>query len=182
MYFYYMCRTVCAVAKIIESDILNDGSLDYPEQVLKSFDLVIASIHSNLKMNQEKAMNRLLKAIENPYTSILGHLTGRLLLSRNGYPIDHLTIIDACAANNVVIELNAHPRRLDMDWRWIHKALDKNVLISINPDAHHTDGYDDCRYGVLVAQKAGLTRAQNLSSFSLPAFQQFVDTQQKKRG
>jgi DNA polymerase (family 10) len=80
-----------------------------------------------------------------------------------------------------VIELNAHPRRLDIDWRWIHKALDKNVLISINPDAHSTDGYDDCKYGVLVAQKAGLTRAQNLSSFSLTAFQQFVDQQKKKR-
>jgi DNA polymerase (family 10) len=132
-------------------------------------------------MNQDKAMGRLLKAIENPFTAILGHMTGRLLLSRNGYPVDHQMIIDACAANNVVIELNAHPRRLDIDWRWIGKALDKNVLISINPDAHSTDGYDDCRYGVLVAQKAGLTRAQNLSSFSLPAFQQFVDGQKKKR-
>ncbi len=169
------------IFKSIESDILNDGNLDYPEHVLQSFDLVIASVHSNLKMNQEKAMGRLLKAIENPYTSILGHMTGRLLLSRNGYPVDHQIIIDACAANNVVIELNAHPRRLDIDWRWIHKALDKNVLISINPDAHSTDGYDDCKYGVLVAQKAGLTRAQNLSSFSLPAFQQFVDGQKKKR-
>lgn len=169
------------IFKSIESDILNDGSLDYPEHVLQSFDLVIASVHSNLKMNQEKAMGRLLKAIENPFTSILGHMTGRLLLSRNGYPVDHQIIIDACAANNVVIELNAHPRRLDMDWRWIHKALDKNVLISINPDAHSTDGYDDCKYGVLVAQKAGLTRAQNLSSFSLPAFQQFVDGQKAKR-
>jgi DNA polymerase (family 10) len=169
------------IFKSIESDILNDGSLDYPEHVLQSFDLVIASVHSNLKMNQDKAMGRLLKAIENPFTAILGHMTGRLLLSRNGYPVDHQMIIDACAANNVVIELNAHPRRLDIDWRWIGKALDKNVLISINPDAHSTDGYDDCRYGVLVAQKAGLTRAQNLSSFSLPAFQQFVDGQKKKR-
>jgi DNA polymerase (family 10) len=169
------------IFKSIESDILNDGSLDYPDHVLNSFDLVIASVHSNLKMNQEKAMNRLLKAIENPFTSILGHMTGRLLLSRNGYPLDHQIIIDACAANNVVIELNAHPRRLDIDWRWIGKALDKNVLISINPDAHSTDGYDDCKYGVLVAQKAGLTRAQNLSSFSLSAFQLFVDQQKAKR-
>lgn len=169
------------IYKSIESDILTDGSLDYSNNVLSSFDLVIASVHSNLKMSQEKAMSRLINAIENPFTSILGHMTGRLLLSRNGYPVDHEKIIDACAANNVVIELNAHPRRLDIDWRWIHLALEKNVLISINPDAHAVEGFDDCRYGVLVAQKAGLTRAANLSSFSLAAFEQFVQKQHAKR-
>lgn len=169
------------IFKSIESDILNDGSLDYSNAVLSGFDIVIASVHSNLKMNEEKAMMRLLRAIENPCTSILGHMTGRLLLSRNGYPVDHQKIIDACAANNVVIELNAHPRRLDIDWRWIDQALAKNVLISINPDAHAIDGFDDCRYGVLVAQKAGLTKERNLSSFSLPAFEAFVRNQQAKR-
>ncbi|HMJ48924.1 MAG TPA: helix-hairpin-helix domain-containing protein, partial [Ferruginibacter sp.] len=97
------------IYKSIESDILNDGSLDYPSHVLSTFELVITSVHSNLKMTEEKAMARLLKAIENPYTTILGHMTGRLLLSRHGYPVDHKRIIDACAANNVVIELNAHP-------------------------------------------------------------------------
>jgi DNA polymerase (family 10) len=126
-------------------------------------------------------MSRLLKAIENPFTSILGHMTGRLLLSRNGYPVNHEKIIDACAANNVVIELNAHPRRLDIDWRWIDKALEKNILISINPDAHSIEGYDDCKYGILVAQKAGLTKEQNLSSFSLEQFEQFVQSQKSKR-
>lgn len=169
------------IFKSIESDILNDGSLDYSNQVLASFDIVIASIHSNLKMNEEKAMMRLMHAIENPYTNILGHMTGRLLLSRNGYPVDHKKIIEACAANNVVIELNAHPRRLDIDWRWIGYALEKNVLISINPDAHSIDGFSDCRYGVLVAQKAGLTKEQNLSSFSLEAFEKFIAEQKTKR-
>ncbi|MDI9363321.1 MAG: helix-hairpin-helix domain-containing protein [Flavobacterium sp.] len=169
------------IFKSIESDILGDGSLDYDTDVLKTFDLVIASIHSNLKMSEEKAMMRLINAIENPYTSILGHMTGRLLLSRGGYPVNHLKIIDACAANNVVIELNAHPRRLDIDWRWIKHALHKNVLISINPDAHAIDGYADCKYGVLVAQKAGLTAAKNLSSFSLEQFEAFVAVQQRKR-
>lgn len=169
------------IFKSIESDILGDGSLDYDIAMLNSFDIVIASIHSNLKMTEEKAMMRLLNAIENPHTSILGHMTGRLLLSRAGYPINHLKIIDACAANNVVIELNAHPRRLDIDWRWIKYALDKNVLISINPDAHNIDGYNDCKYGVLVAQKAGLTSAQNLSSYSLQQFEVFVKQQQLKR-
>lgn len=169
------------IFKSIESDILNDGSLDYPDEILALFDLVIASIHSNLKMTEEKAMMRLMKAIENPYTSILGHPTGRLLLSRKGYPINHEEIILACAANNVVIELNAHPRRLDMDWRYIHQAIQEDVIVSINPDAHAIDGFDDCAYGVLVAQKAGLTAAQNLSSFSLAEMMEFISYQQAKR-
>ena len=169
------------IFKGIESDILSDGNLDYEDKVLNTFDVVIASIHSNLKMSEEKAMMRLLNAIKNPYTSILGHLTGRLLLSRNGYPVNHKIIIDACAANNVVIELNAHPRRLDIDWRWIAYALSKNVLISIDPDAHSIDGFNDCRYGVLVAQKAGLRKENNLSSFSLEAFEEFVRLQKGKR-
>ena len=169
------------IFKSVESDILNDGSLDYPDDILESFDLVIASIHSNLKMTEEKAMMRLLNAINNPYTSILGHPTGRLLLSRKGYPVNHEEIIAACASNNVVIELNAHPRRLDMDWRWIPQALENDVLISINPDAHAVEGFEDCRYGVLVAQKAGLTAAQNLSSFDVSEMMEFISYQQAKR-
>jgi DNA polymerase (family 10) len=162
------------IFKSIESDILNDGSLDYAADVLASFDLVIASVHSNLKMTEEKAMMRLLKAIENPYTTILGHMTGRLLLSRPGYPVNHERIIEACAEHQVVIELNAHPNRLDIDWRYIQQAIQKNVLISINPDSHHTEGLDDTRFGVMVAQKAMLERKQNLSSYSLPEFESFL--------
>lgn len=170
------------IFKSIESDILNDGELDYSPDVLASFDLVISSIHSNLKMNEEKAMSRLLSAIENPYTTILGHMTGRLLLTREGYPVDHKRIIDACVSHHVAIELNAHPRRLDIDWRWIGYALDKGVLISINPDAHHTDGYQDIRYGVLVAQKAGLTSKQNLSSFTRKEFEDYLHKKKKAKG
>lgn len=158
------------IFKSIESDILGDGSLDYTNDILQTFDLVIASVHSNLGMTEEKANQRLLKAIENPYTRILGHMTGRLLLSRNGYPVNHKLIIETCAANNVVIEINAHPRRLDMDWGWIDYALNKNVLLSINPDAHALDGFDDVKWGVLAAQKGGLTKENNLSSFSLQQF------------
>jgi DNA polymerase (family X) len=167
------------IFKSIECDILNDGSLDYSNEILSTFDLVITSIHSNLKMTEEKAMMRLLKAIENPYTTILGHLTGRLLLSREGYPIDHKKIIDACAANHVVIELNAHPSRLDIDWKHIDYALNKNVLISIDPDAHTIEGFDDIRYGVLMAQKAMLTKEQNLSSFGLKQFEDFLLSNKK---
>ena len=169
------------IFKSIESDILNDGRLDYDDEVLASFDLVITSIHSNLKMNQEKAMMRLLTAISNPYTTILGHMTGRLLLSRNGYPVDHDTIIDACLQNNVVIELNAHPRRLDMDWKWIDIALEKGVLISIDPDAHSIEEFDNIKYGVLAGQKGGLTKDKNVSSFSLQQFEAFLEMQREKR-
>jgi DNA polymerase (family X) len=170
------------IFKSIESDILNDGSLDYSNSILATFDVVIASVHSNLKMSEEKAMLRLLKAIENPYTTILGHMTGRLLLSRKGYPVDHKKIIDACAANNVVIELNAHPRRLDIDWRHIAYALQKNVLISINPDAHTIEGFDDIRYGVLAAQKAMVTKEQNLSSFGLKEFEAYIGKVKELKG
>ena len=163
------------IFKSIECDILYDGNLDYCDQILDSFDLVIASVHSNLKMNAEKAMTRLLRAIENPHTRILGHPTGRLLLSRPGYPVDHQALIDTCAAHKVVIELNAHPRRLDLDWRWIDYALRKNVMLSIDPDAHSIAGFHDIHYGVLAAQKGGLRADQNLSSFSLEEMQGFVN-------
>jgi DNA polymerase (family 10) len=167
------------IFKSIESDILGDGSLDYSEAVLSTFDLVIASIHSNLKMTEEKAMMRLLNAISNPYTTILGHMTGRLLLSRPGYPVDHTKIIDACAKNGVVIEINANPRRLDMDWSWVDYALEKGVLLSVNPDAHEIVEFDNCRYGVLAGQKGGLTRERNLSSFSLGEFEDFLAKRKK---
>ncbi|UPK71650.1 DNA polymerase/3'-5' exonuclease PolX [Chitinophaga filiformis] len=167
------------IFKSVEADILNDGSLDYPDEILATFDLVIASVHSNLKMSEEKAMTRLLKAIENPYTTILGHMTGRLLLSRNGYPVNHRQIIDACAANNVVIEINAHPRRLDIDWEWIPYAMEKNVLLSIDPDAHSTDGFHDIYYGTLAARKGRLTAAHNLSSFSAAELEAFISRKKK---
>jgi DNA polymerase (family 10) len=170
------------IFKSIECDILNDGALDYTDEVLATFDLVIASVHSNLRMSQEKAMSRLLRAIENPYTTILGHMTGRLLLSREGYQVDHKTIIDACVANQVVIELNAHPRRLDMDWRWIGYALEQGAMISIDPDAHSTEGIDVLRYGVLAAQKAGLTASQNLSSFGLGEFREWLFETREAKG
>ena len=118
----------------------------------------------------EKATNRIIKAVENPFTSILGHPTGRLLLSRQGYPIDHKKIIDACAENGVSIELNANPYRLDLDWTWIPYATEKGVLISINPDAHSTQGILDIHYGVLSARKGGLTKEQCLNAYSVEDF------------
>jgi DNA polymerase (family 10) len=155
----------------IESDILNDGKLDYNEDILKTFDFIVASVHSNLNMTEEKATERLIKAVESPYTSILGHPTGRLLLARPGYPIDHKKVIDACAANGVSMELNSHPYRLDIDWRWIPYCLEKNVMISINPDAHHKEGYHDMKYGVCVARKGMLTKEMCLNALDLADLQ-----------
>lgn len=170
------------IYKSIECDILNDGTMDYTNEVLSSFDLVIASVHSNLDMPEEKAMMRLLGAINNPYITILGHMTGRLLLKRKGYPVDHTAIIDACAEHKVVIEINAHPVRLDMDWRWIDYALEKGVLLSINPDAHALDEFQNIKYGVLVGQKGGLTKQQNLSSFSQAEFELFLQERKIAKG
>jgi len=155
------------IFKGIESDILGDGSLDYPVEILAKFDYIVASVHANLNMTEEKATERLLNAIANPYTTILGHPTGRLLLSRKGYPLDHAAVIDACAKHNVVIEINANPWRLDLDWRWISYAMEKGVLLSINPDAHELNGYYDMKYGTLVARKGGLTHQMTLNAKSL---------------
>lgn len=152
------------IFKGIESDILNDGSLDYETAILEKFDFVIASVHSNLKMTREKATERVLRAIENPYTTILGHPTGRLLLSREGYPLDWDAIFDACVRHRVAIELNANPYRLDIDWTLIPEAMRRGIPISINPDAHSKDGIHDVRYGVKVARKGGLTAAACLNA------------------
>lgn len=154
------------IFKGIESDILNDGNLDYPNEILERFDFVVASVHSNLRMTEDKAMDRLTKAIENPHTTILGHPTGRLLLSRDGYPVDYKKMIDACAANGVVIEINANPLRLDLDWRWHQYALEKGVWLSVNPDAHRTIGLWDMHYGIHIARKGGLTKEKCLNALS----------------
>ncbi|NBB30866.1 PHP domain-containing protein [Cellulophaga sp. BC115SP] len=167
------------ILKGIESDILGDGSLDYDEEVLKSFDYIVASVHQNLKMTEEKAMYRLIKAIENPYTTILGHPTGRLILSRAGYPVDHYKLIDACAANGVVIEINASPYRLDLDWRYIQYALEKNVKLSINPDAHEKEGYFDMHFGVANARKGGLTADMTFNAMSISEMEAYLRGRKK---
>ncbi len=162
------------ILKGIESDILGDGSLDYPDEVLATFDYVVASIHSNLTMNEARATERLVRAIENKYTTILGHPSGRLLLSRKGYPIDYKEVINCCATNGVVIEINASPYRLDLDWRWIQYALEQNVMLSINPDAHEMQGYHDMHYGVATARKGGLTKNMTFNALSLVEIEEYL--------
>ena len=153
-----------------EVDILGDGALDYPDDVLAELDLVVASIHTHFNMTEAEATERIVTAVSNPHVHVLGHLTGRLLLAREGYPVDHSAVIEACAEHGVAIELNANPYRLDMDWRWLREATARGVLIAVNPDAHAIDGLDDVQWGIAAARKGWLTAAQCLTTKSADAF------------
>jgi DNA polymerase (family X) len=154
------------IFKGIESDILADGHLDYADNVLASFDFVIASVHTGMNMDQKKATERVIKAIHNPYTTMLAHPTNRLLLKRAGFPVDYRAVIDACADCGVIIEINANPWRLELDWRWVAYALSKNVWISINPDAHDKESIQNMYYGVCVGRKGGLTQSHTFNALS----------------
>lgn len=164
------------ILKGTESDIRTDGSLDYPEDVLASFDFVVASIHSQLDMDEKTATDRICRALSNPYTTILGHATARLLLRRRGYPLDWPRIIETAANHGVVIELNANPRRLDLDWSLLPALFEAGGMTSINPDAHSTAGIDDMEYGVRVARKAGTTPDRVLNCMELSEIVQYFDT------
>lgn len=155
------------IFKGIESDILPDGSLDYDDRILAAFDFVIASVHGRFNMDEAEMTKRIIKAMSNPYTTILGHPTGRLLLSREGYKVDLYKVIDAAAEKNKVIELNAHPYRLDLDWRFCKYAKERGVKVSINPDAHHIDDLSNASYGVGIARKGWLTAMDVLNTMSL---------------
>ncbi len=152
------------ILKGIESDILPDGSLDYDERILQSFDFIIGSVHSAFKMEQKKMTDRIIKAISNPYMSILGHPTGRLLLSREGYKIDIEQIIEACIENDIVIEINANPYRLDLDWRHMKNAKEKGCKFVISPDAHSPKEFDYMRYGINVARKGWLEKSDIINT------------------
>ena len=169
------------ILKGIESDILPNGDLDYDPILLSSFDFVIASVHSHLNMTREQATERLLKAIKNPFTNILGHPTGRLLLSRPGYELDFPTIIQACAEYQVAIELNANPNRLDLDWKWIRYAVDLGVMIAINPDAHRKESLGDFQWGIPIAQKGMLSPALTLNTRSLAEIEEWFLSKRKRR-
>jgi len=159
----------------IESDILRDGSLDYDDDILALLDFVVASVHTGFSMTEDEATERVIRAVRNPHTRILGHPTGRLLLVREGYPLDHERVIEACAEHDVAIELNANPYRLDLDWRWVRRATDAGVLIAINPDAHATDELEYVKWGVAVARKGWLSAGQCLNAKSLADFRTWID-------
>lgn len=156
--------------KGIESDIRADGSLDYDEDILKRLEVVIASVHSNLDMSEEVATKRIVAAVENPYCRILGHPTGRLLITRKGYDLDYEKVFDACAANNVSIEINANCRRLDLDWRYVRQARDKGIKFCISPDAHSTGAIDLMGYGIGIARKGWLEPGDVLNTLGTDDF------------
>ena len=162
------------IFKGIESDILNDGSLDYPDEILEQFEIVIASVHSGLEMGLEKMMARFEAAIKNPYTHMIGHPTGRLLLRRDESKMDLNKLIELAAEHNTAIEINANPRRLDLDWRFENKAKEVGLLTSINPDAHTTEGIDDIRYGVMIARKAKFSPDRVLNTKSAEEFAEWL--------
>jgi DNA polymerase (family 10) len=168
------------IFKGTECDILSDGRLDYPDEILASFDFVVISVHARLNMTEKEATERILKAMSNPYVTILGHPTGRLLLGREGYPLDLYKIIDAAAELDVVIELNASPFRFDLDWRYCKYAKEKGVLISINPDSHSVDGLHDIDYGVGIARKGWLEKQNILNTLSLEEIEHYFKKQKTK--
>jgi DNA polymerase (family 10) len=161
------------ILKGIECDILKDGSLDFPDEVLASLDFVVASIHSNFNLSAEEQTQRMLRAISNRYVDIIGHPTGRILLGREGYILDIDAVIDAASAHGTCIEINADPSRLDLDWRYLHKARDKGIKIPIDPDAHTLAGLDNMRYGIGIARKGWLRSSDVLNTMPIEALLDF---------
>ncbi len=164
----------------IESDILRDGSLDYDKDFMSNFDFVVASIHSIFSLSEDEMTNRIIKAIKNEYTDILAHPTGRLLLARDPFKVDIRKVIDACAENNVAIEINSSPHRLDLDWREIFYAREKGVKFAINPDAHSVEGIMDTRYGIMMARKGGVQKSEVINCFSEQEFIKFINRKTKR--
>ena len=148
----------------LEVDIMPDGTLDFPDEVLARLDYAVVSVHQHFTLDKVKQTERIVRAVHNPYADILAHMTGRLLLRRPGYDVDVGEVLQACAETDTVVEINANPRRLDLDWREVLKAKELGCSFAINPDAHHPDGYDDVRYGVLMARKAGLNASNVINT------------------
>jgi DNA polymerase (family 10) len=170
------------VLKGIEVDILADGSLDFPDEVLKTFDLVVASVHSLFNFDAAKQTERMIRAVSNPYVDIIGHPTGRLLLSRDPYPLDLFALIDAAAERGVAIEINAHPERLDLDPAGLRHGLASGMKTAINPDAHTTDGLLDIAYGVDTARRGWCTASDVLNTMTLPDLKAWLGRRRKNAG
>lgn len=158
------------IVKGLEADILTDGRLDIPEGCESGLDYVVASVHSSFRLTEEAQTERILAAVRHPACRVFGHPTGRLLLARPGYPVDLERVLDGCAENGVAVEINASPYRLDLDWRWARRALDRGIKLVINPDAHSVEGLDNVRWGVDVARKAGATAAEIVNCHDIEAF------------
>ena len=168
------------ILKGIESDILADGSLDYPDDILDTFDVVVASVHSRFRMDKAEQTARIIRAVSNPYTTILGHITGRLLLRRPGYEVDIEPVLAACAEHGVAVEINSNPNRMELDWRWHRRALELGCLLSINPDAHSIRELDLMRWGVALARKGGVPKERVLNAMSLAQLRQHLKRRRQR--
>jgi DNA polymerase (family X) len=165
----------------VECDILPDGALDYDDALLTRLDYVVASVHSLFSQDEAAMTKRIIRALEHPCTMMLGHVTGRILLRRESYRVDVARVIDAALANGVIIEINAHPNRLDLDWRHWRKAAERGLLCSINPDAHDTGGLGHVRAGINVARKGWLRREQILNTWPLAQVREWMQTRRSTR-
>jgi DNA polymerase (family X) len=164
----------------IESDILKDGSLDYSNDVLEKFQFIVASIHSRFNLSEMEMTQRIIKAVENEYTDVIGHLSGRLLLLRDAYKFNVEKVLDACVKNNVAVEINSNPRRLDIDWRYIYYARDKGCKFAINADAHSITEIDLIKYGVMMGRKAGLQKSEVINCFDVKSFVNYLNRKRKR--
>ncbi|TAG09418.1 MAG: DNA polymerase/3'-5' exonuclease PolX [Verrucomicrobia bacterium] len=164
-----------------EVDILKDGSLDFSDEILQQLDYCVASVHQNFSLNEDEMTQRMCRAMENPHVTMIGHLTGRLLLKRESYAINHEKIIDCAAETRTILELNCSPMRLDLDWRWLRRARDRGVLISINPDAHSRAGLHHLALGARVARKGWLTRQDVINTRKLDQMISFLTTAKAER-
>ncbi|MHB1557111.1 MAG: DNA polymerase/3'-5' exonuclease PolX [Isosphaeraceae bacterium] len=168
------------IFKGTECDILADGSLDYPDDLLDGFDYVVASVHSSFGLSREQMTARLVRAASNPRVTMIGHPTGRLLLARDGYALDLDAVIDAAAKSGVMIEINANPHRLDLDAAHCRRAKDRGVRIPINPDAHSPGGLDDLEYGIGVARRGWLEKSHVWNTLTLRSMLKHMDSRQRR--
>ncbi|HEX6087002.1 MAG TPA: helix-hairpin-helix domain-containing protein [Thermoanaerobaculia bacterium] len=164
-----------------EADILPDGTMDYGKKILSKFDFVVASVHSQFKMDEEQMTERILRAMDDPHVTFLGHLTGRKLLSRPGYKVDHDRIFDKAVETGVIVEINGNPNRLDVDWRYLKKAADRGVMFSIHPDAHSIGEYNAVITGTWVARKGGLSPKQIFNTKSVEEVEEFLRGRRERR-
>jgi len=164
-----------------EADILNDGTMDYGAAILSRFDFVIASIHSNFKMPQDEMTARMLRAMDDPHVTFIGHLTGRKLLAREGYSVDYDRIFEKAGERGIMIEINGNPNRLDVDWRHIRRALDRGVVFSINPDAHSVSEFNALITGTWVARKAGLSPKYVFNTRGVEEVEEWLRTRRARR-
>ena len=169
------------IFKGIESDILPDGALDYPDDVLRRFDFIIGSIHGQFRLDRQAQTERLVRAASNPFITVIGHMTGRQLLRRPGYDVDIERVLAACAEHDVAVEVNGNPWRLDLDWRWLRRGIELGCKFSINPDAHSTSEIaSSTRWGLAIARKSGMPADRVINTLDRDSFAHWLQARKER--